>query len=359
MAIVAGIDEAGLGPVLGPLVVSVSVFRVPEALAERCLWRVLAGAVTRRSIRRSAALPVADSKTMHVRTDGVLHLERGVLGALRLRGIAPASLAELLRVAAPAALKPMRRYPWYAGRSLALPRQADAKDVALRANAAAEAMRRPGIGFEAIRAETVLAGEYNRLVAATRNKSVALFSLTSRLISYVFQTYANRQPTRILIDRQGGRMRYLPALQRMFEGAAIKIVEESDRRSAYHVRDGRCAAEIHFLTDGDANWLPVALASMLSKYLRELFMELLNRWWGRRVDGLRPTAGYYVDGRRFLKDIAEAISAEGIDTSVRQLTAPGSPADSRPARHRRAEAACAAGACAAPPARAAPDTSPA
>lgn len=316
MAIIAGIDEAGLGPIIGPLVVSAAVFRVPDALAERSLWRVLAGAVTRRSIRRSPALPLADSKAMHVRRDGVVHLERGVLGMLRHSGAAPASLPELLRLTSPPALRNMQEYPWYAAADLPLPRQADAKDVALRANAADEAMKRRGISLLALRAETVFAGQYNQTVAATRNKSVALFGVASRLISYVFHTHAGREPTYILVDRHGGRMRYLTALQRMFEAPAIKILAESDRRSSYLVRDAQRVAEVRFLTDGDRGWLPIALASMLSKYLRELFMELLNRWWAQRVAGLKPTAGYYTDGRRFLKDIDGAISAEGIDRAL-------------------------------------------
>lgn len=329
MAIVAGIDEAGLGPIIGPLVVSVAVFRVPDAMADQCLWQALAGSVTRKGFRKSPALPVADSKTMHVRRDGVVHLERGVLGMLRQSGSAPASLPELLRLTAPPALGQMQRYPWYAETLLPLPRQADAMDLALRANAAAEAMRRCRVCLEAVRAEPVFAGDYNRLVAATRNKAVALFGVTSRLISYVFHTYAQgppipehpdrppgREPVHIVIDRQGGRVRYRSPLQRMFEGWAIKIVEESARCSSYLVRDGQRAAEIRFVTNGEADSLPVALASMVSKYIRELFMELLNRWWAGRVRHLKPTAGYYTDGRRFLKDIDRAISAEGIDRAL-------------------------------------------
>jgi len=316
LAILAGIDEAGYGPILGPLVVSVAVFRVPDTIADRCLWRALAGAVTRRASRRSPALPVADSKTMRVRSDGLIHLERGVLGMLQQAGAAPTSLGQLLRDAAPGVIAEMQRYPWYAQAELTLPRQADATDLSLRANAVAEAMRRHKISQEAVRAETVLVGQFNRLVSATRNKSVALFGVASRLISHIFETHAGREFTRIVVDRHGGRIRYLAPLQRMFDGAAIKIVEESARRSSYLVRHRQRAAEIHFLADGESKSLPVALASMVSKYIRELLMELLNRWWAERVENLRPTAGYYVDGRRFLKDIGGTISAEGVDTSL-------------------------------------------
>ena len=319
MAILAGIDEAGLGPVVGPLVVSTGVFRLPERIARENLWRLLAGAVTRRSLRRSPALPLADSKTMHVRSDGPVHLERGVLGLLGLIGPPPGGLRELLGRVAGGAAGAMDAYPWYAGADLPLPRWADATDVALRANGAAEAMARVGMSLEAVRAEVLLAGDYNRIVGATRNKAAALFGVTSRLIAYVFGTHAGDDddgPCRIVVDRQGGRIRYRRHIQRMFEDAELKIVEESDRRSVYLLRARGRAAEVHFLTDGEDACLPVAFASMVSKYLRELFMELLNRYWAARIDGLRPTAGYFVDGRRFLRDIAAALDAEGVDRAL-------------------------------------------
>ncbi len=316
MAILAGVDEAGFGPVLGPLVVSATVFRVADRTAGACLWEELAGAVTKKRFARSPALPVADSKTLRVRSAGLVHLERGVLGMCRQLGFVPRTLREFLRKTAPGAAEQMDRYPWYAGADVALPRQADAKDVALRAAAVTEAMRRCRMRLEGVSAEPVLAWDFNRLVAATRNKSVALFGVTSKLIWSIFKKYADSGHVRIIVDRQGGRMRYLPALQRMFEGAAIRIVEESDCRSAYQVRHGRRQAEICFVTKGEEDSMPVALASMISKYVREQFMELLNRWWAGRIDALKPTAGYYVDGRRFIKDIGPALSADGIDRSL-------------------------------------------
>jgi hypothetical protein len=61
------------------------------------------------------------------------------------------------------------------------------------------------------------------------------------------------------------------------------------------------------------SYLPAALASMASKYLRELAMAALNAFWSARVPGLRRTAGYPQDASRFKSDIAAAQAELGID----------------------------------------------
>jgi hypothetical protein len=61
---------------------------------------------------------------------------------------------------------------------------------------------------------------------------------------------------------------------------------------------------ITFGVESESRSLPVALASMLSKYLRELHMAVFNEFWRERRPQLKPTAGYAVDARRFLSDIA-------------------------------------------------------
>ena len=58
--------------------------------------------------------------------------------------------------------------------------------------------------------------------------------------------------------------------------------------------------------------LPVALASMTAKYLRELAMRAFNDYWCRRFP-IAPTAGYSQDARRFKKQIAPLQTALGID----------------------------------------------
>jgi hypothetical protein len=58
--------------------------------------------------------------------------------------------------------------------------------------------------------------------------------------------------------------------------------------------------------------MPAALASMTSKYLRELAMRAFNDFWCGHVPDLAPTAGYPLDARRFRAAIQETQVALGI-----------------------------------------------
>ena len=316
--ILAGIDEAGLGPVLGPLVVSTAAVRVPEALADQDLWQVLAPEVCRKPSRRRTSVAIGDSKKLYSRKSkaGLTHLERGVLGTLAAGGRKPDSLRRLLDVVAPAAPPEMSRYPWYADADLPLPRRVTATEIALTGNSLAAAMESAGVRLETLRCEPVLVGEFNRIVQAARNKSTALFDVTCRLVMNLWQRLGPDDRLRLCVDRQGGRKRYLPALQRVFPHCQTKVLDESETSSGYLLADRGRRMELHFVVGGEQQHLTVALASMVSKYLRELFMEAFNGFWQPHVPNLAPTAGYYTDGRRFFGEIQPAARRLGIQEGL-------------------------------------------
>src|SRR6185503_17179086 len=95
---IAGIDEAGYGPLLGPLVVSATAFEVidapftHESEALPCLWRLLKAAVAKKTPARKGRLLIADSKVVHNLNEGNKLLERGVLAFLHTLAAGEAGL---------------------------------------------------------------------------------------------------------------------------------------------------------------------------------------------------------------------------------------------------------------------------
>ena len=60
---------------------------------------------------------------------------------------------------------------------------------------------------------------------------------------------------------------------------------------------------IQFQVDGDGIHMPVVLASMISKYTRELLMTRFKAWFAHRAPQIKPTAGYGQDAKRFWQEL--------------------------------------------------------
>ena len=139
--------------------------------------------------------------------------------------------------------------------------------------------------------------------------------VVSRLMCHLWSLAGADRPLFLNVDRQGGRMHYRETLQRLMPEASLKILDETDANSAYGLADGSRTATISFTVDCEQQHMSVALASMISKYLRELFMTLLNRFWLRHLPDIKPTAGYYADGTRYLREILPVAEQMGIAAS--------------------------------------------
>lgn len=312
MAIIAGIDEAGYGPVLGPLVVSGVALHVPDDEVDGCLWSRLRASVARRAGRREWRLPILDSKKLYSRQAGLGALERTAMAVLRVGGVEANSLRGILRGVAPHVLEQMDGYPWYHGFDVDLPVATEAAVIGTQANALRRDAREQRVQFIPVLAEPLLEGHFNRLVHKTRNKAVVLLGLAFRIICEVIRI-AGDQRVRIFVDRHGGRVHYVTPLLTAFDRYDLQVLEETPTRSAYALRRQKAEVRLEFVTSGEDRHLPIALASIISKYIRELFMMGLNRYWQGQVAGLKPTAGYYTDGQRFVTDIGSALETAGVD----------------------------------------------
>jgi hypothetical protein len=323
---VVGIDEAGYGPLLGPLVVSATAFDVPVAAIKESadpavgpdLWKLLSDSVMRSASKRDPRVAVADSKKLHGKgggNHGLLLLERAALAFMMQLGEMPTGLRELLRGVCPHVLGQLGGYPWYAGADVELPTDCGRDAVGLQRNALGRSLADAGVRFRGAWVEVLPEGHYNRQIEATRNKAVVLFGRTTRLIQRVADS-VGPHPLRIWIDRQGGRTGYRRPLMTAFEDAQLEVLEESPDRSGYRLNRRPAPWAIRFVKEGETHHLPIALASIISKYVRELFMISFNRYWCSQVAGLRPTAGYYEDGQRFLADIQDCEACRCVDRQM-------------------------------------------
>lgn len=314
MALWAGIDEAGYGPLLGPLVAAGTVFSVRGTPREGALWPLLSDAVSRRFKAADGRLVIDDSKRVYNRKRGIRPLEEGVLSFMGTLCRTPASTGELLTSLLPAGADCHDGTPWASGISeLPLPRRSNPAALASKITDLQRAFADSGVRFMATRAVAVLPAEFNRHVRATGNKASLLLQRCGMLLQGLRQAAAG-EDIYVLVDRHGGRRRYRSLLTDTFPDCSCDIIREDTEGSVYRVCNAAQKIVIAFKSEADSRALPVALASMTAKYIRELYMECFNAYWLGRVEGLSPTAGYARDGRRFLDDIAHLLDSEEVDS---------------------------------------------
>jgi len=316
---VLGVDEAGYGPNLGPLVVAASVWEVDQPPRTVDLYARLADCVT------AAAPPpgdsrlwLADSKAVYQPARGLRALERNLLSVLHALEVPAADVPTLWRSLCPDPDSRWDQPPASAAvhgplLSLPLPLFADPDDIRASAVRFQAGQTPSGTRLRTVRARAVFPRAFNRALAAGRNKSEVLSLATLGLVAELLEELPAEQPWEALVfcDKHGGRDRYAALLQHCFPGYWPAILREGRAESVYTLGAAERSIELQFAI-GSERWLPTALASMTAKYLRELAMRAWNDFWSREVPGLRPTAGYPVDAARFWADIAPAVLRLGL-----------------------------------------------
>lgn len=319
--VLAGIDEAGLGPLLGPLTVGYSAFELshavsPDAMLTLDLWKALGGAFARKPVRKRVRPVVCDSKVLYSPSRGLRPLEEEVLAWAAHAGVDVSSYQTLLAGLCPLARETPDIYPWYGG-DTTFPLECDADLAALRRNPIARALGENGCELRALGVVPVFEGEFNRTLRRTDNKARAEFEIIGRILA---DLWVKHRHLGVICDRQGGRAHYRYTLHEQFPEADITIFHESEKLSTYELcvssEPDRPSMFIAFAEKGDGKHFTVALASMCAKYVRELMMHRLNSWFGARQPGLAPTAGYYSDGRRFLRDTDSLRRRLAIDDGI-------------------------------------------
>jgi len=165
---VAGIDEAGYGPWLGPLVVSACVFKILEPPGPDNFWTQLSSAVHPQVRGAGDRTVVADSKKLYSRKKGLRTLEETVWSFLHLlHGDKINSLEDYTKLLACGQPGSYERYPWYDLSSVKLPRVAFTNMTHKKSKLLQECMSEAGIGCASVWSECLHAGEFNRILEET------------------------------------------------------------------------------------------------------------------------------------------------------------------------------------------------
>ena len=274
---VVGVDENGLGPVLGALVSTAVTLDVDVYNAKKLRTIGLRSGITdskksggfgRMALCESVALALVESLSGKPCTD-----VDTLLDAIGERGLAP------LQAPCPSST---RAQCW--GHALALPAyggSADAGGVLLRALAKR--------GVVPVRARTTVscAGVLNAQLARGVNKLVVNLSAFERLVLDA-RAATGEGELLAVCGMIGGIRKYEGYFRHFLLARAHPAVRGC---CAYDVPG---VGEVRFEIDADDGHLPVALASMLGKYVREITMDRQSRYY-RALDAALPAASGYHD----------------------------------------------------------------
>lgn len=304
-----GVDEAGYGPNLGPLIVAASVWSAPPDFSEAHFATHFAERfLSKPWFPGCGHVSLGDSKQLYQAGGGLATLEAGLLVFAALQANECRTLGQLLlQTVASEQIAELDQQPWYGGCS-ELPLAGSLGDACgtlhpeihrLR-QLAQDTLQKCGLEFVGLRAAVITESAFNNAVAKSGSKGQLLSQTTLELVASVLRE--TTVAAEVFCDRQGGRKNYLPNLLEAFPEEWFRETAVSQSRSSYCNQCPDRNLQFHFSVGGD-RFPPTALASMLAKYLRERLMESLNAYWGRQLPDLRPTAGYPQDAKRFRKCI--------------------------------------------------------
>lgn len=309
---IIGIDEAGYGPNLGPLVMTSAACRVPAERVGCNLWELLANTVRRPEEPADERIVVGDSKLVYTSARGLGDLETSVL-AVFLSRFLRARLEQLLECISPNHLPDVRSEPWYTGETR-LPAQADLRGCRDLSFQFESVSRRHGICWGPVWSVVVCPSRFNECLSRWGSKGAVLSESLALLLRANVE--GTDEPLHVVIDKHGGRNTYAALLQHALPEGIVVAREEGNARSVYDVLGLPTELRITIQPRADGEHFCVALASMVSKYVRELLMGEFNAFWLRHLPELRPTAGYPGDAARFFKAIKPVMANLGLAESV-------------------------------------------
>ena len=145
---------------------------------------------------------------------------------------------------------------------------------------------------------------FNQEIEQTNNKSLVLEKGWKSHLEWWLDEITGQDPLFFFSDKLGGRTHYASLFQEAVgQRGLVQILQESSTACLYRVLGAGREITLVVQPKADSFYFPTSLASMLAKHAREWGMDLVNRFWAKYIPNLRPTAGYPVDGKRFMEQI--------------------------------------------------------
>ncbi len=297
-----GTDEAGYGPNLGPLTVTGTLWQTKERDCE--LYELLCEAISQtRSGSGPGRLFIADSKQVYGASKKLDSLELPVLAILYSQfDRIPSCWLELTELICGArSVATISDQIWLKGRDLQLPLAANPDKIRALGDLFSQTCRMSDVRLSQIQCETIFPPQFNQEIVRLGNKASFLSTVTLEIVRNLLDTTNN--DTEIVCDKHGGRSKYAGLIQEILTDEFVFVGTESLASSEYQFCENDRDIRIRFQARGES-FLPTALASMISKYVREGFMVLWNDFWQIEIPNLKPTKGYPQDAKRFKAAIA-------------------------------------------------------
>ena len=357
------IDEAGLGPLLGPLsLASCRSNAAPEhlqgLLEDLDFWPRI-GRTTHRTVCNGRAVrngrtvrngrivrndeeqaTLAESKAIYRGSGGFARLERLALSLYLGAGKPLGFNSDIWSIFSEAECREFLQIAWYrdffasnpgnhgklaknfALEPLQVPLAVKIDEVIVQAQLLRDqlAMRGWTIALDGL---LLSERHLNHHIERCNNKSLVLQAQVAQLLhNYADGLLADdwqstkrgdddAQSGYCVIDRLGGRKYYRPWLEQIFADWQVETLCETARRSEYRLLEGenhlffgqnsgRRAFDLYFWVDGDSRNILCAIASVWAKYRREVLMRQFNRYWQQTLHTVPQTSGYYRDAQPFL-----------------------------------------------------------
>ncbi|MCM8800775.1 MAG: hypothetical protein NC912_02000 [Candidatus Omnitrophica bacterium] len=148
-----------------------------------------------------------------------------------------------------------------------------------------------------IKSIAICPGKFNQRLKYVSGKLHLNYLLFEDLFSYFKENY--KDEILFLCGRNGRTKNY----QKFFNLFSPIFNYETKDEIGYYFCDGQ---KVRFITDGDARYFPITISSIFGKYIRELFIRRMNEFFKSKIPALLYCSGYRdKKTRQFIKETAD------------------------------------------------------